>query len=133
MPTFHLEIITPERVKYNDQVVSAEMPGVEGQMGLLANHAPILALLQPGVLTVRGKNKDIRLAVGGGFVKMSDNRAVALVDFAERAEEIDAEKARQARIALEKELGVPMSVDAREPLRMRLREQTARLEVAAKG
>lgn len=127
---FHFEIITPERPRYNGDIEAVTVPGSEGQMGLLAEHAAILALTEPGVLTVRMPGKEMRMAVGGGFVKMSNNRCVCLVDFAETADEINAEKARAERIAVERELAHPMALEQREPLRLRLKEQLARLEVA---
>lgn len=127
---FHVDIITPERVRYEGEALMLSLPGVEGQLGILANHAPILALLQAGRVTLQTREQTVQMAVGEGFVKMSRNRAVCLVDFAENAEEIDASKV-QARLAeLERDLAAETVADKRDAVMRRMRAEKARLEVA---
>jgi len=106
------------------------VPGVEGQMGLLANHAPILSLLQAGRLTLQTRESTVNMAVGPGFVKMSNNRAVCLVDFAENAGDIDKAAAERRRAELEKQLAAESDSVKQDALRTQLRAELARLEVA---
>lgn len=88
--TFHLEIVTPTALKFEGAVTIVVLPGTEGEMGLLAGHAPLLALLDPGVTRYCSKGRDFVLATGEGFVKVAENRVVVMVDSAEGADEIDA-------------------------------------------
>lgn len=127
---FHVEIITPERVRFGGEAVMLSVPGVEGQMGLLAHHAPILALLQPGRLTLQTREQTMNMAVGSGFVKMSQNRAVCLVDFAENARDIDRAAAERRRVEIEGTLSRETDASRQEELRQQLRAEQARLEVA---
>ena len=132
--TFHLEIVTPERLKYTDDVTMVSLPGVEGQLSMLAMHAPILAMLEPGHLMIRSQNQEIHMAVGHGFVKMSGNRAVCLVDFAEQPKEINGATVQSAIRDLEKELAQQSSSSSPRSVSIRseLREQKARLGVAGR-
>lgn len=128
---FHVEIITPERVRFGGDAVMLSVPGVEGQMGLLAHHAPILALLQPGRLTLQTREQTVNMAVGSGFVKMSNNRAVCLVEFAENAADIDRAAAERRRADIEGRIAREADVAKQEEMRLALRAELARLEVAA--
>jgi F-type H+-transporting ATPase subunit epsilon len=128
--TFHVEIVTPEALKYEGEITLLEVPGVEGQMGILANHAPLLSLLEPGVLHYRSRGLDYRMAVGEGFVKVAQNRAVCLVDVAERPDEVDAQAAGREASELASLLSRPASAEEREVLRRRLELARARLRVA---
>ena len=99
--SFSVDIVTPDRVVLSDRAVSLVATGVEGSFGILANHAPMLAELAPGEMHYRreANNETVRLAVGGGFLQVADNQISVLADTAERAEEIDVERARRARDA----------------------------------
>jgi F-type H+-transporting ATPase subunit epsilon len=91
-----LRIVTPEKVSWEGEVDSLVVPAHEGQLGVLPGHAPLLAQLVPGVLQIRS-GEDVRLlAVSGGFVEIFGGRASVFAETAELAEEIDAERARQA-------------------------------------
>ncbi len=127
---FHVEIITPERVRFQGDALSLTVTGVEGQMGLLANHAPILALLQAGRLILQTRERTVNMAVGEGFVKMSDNRAVCLVDFAEQSDEIDRGRAEGKRSELERALGASLTPEKRDELRRQLAAEQARIDVS---
>lgn len=94
--TFRLQVITPERVVFDEEVESAVLPGEEGFFGLLANHAPLVAALRIGPVSLRVRGQRRRLAVAGGVCEFAGNRAVVLTDAAERAEEIDVARARAA-------------------------------------
>lgn len=96
--TFTLEIVTPDRVVLSDNtVVSLVVPAVEGYMGIMANHAPIMTELVLGELTVtRDDGSETHIAGTRGFMEVSGNKATILMDSAEKAEEIDIERAKQA-------------------------------------
>ncbi len=80
------------------EVVSIVAPGAEGYLGILAHHAPLITALIPGKLTVKGADHGEAIyAISGGFLEVSDNRAVILADSLEAAGEIDVERAKQAR------------------------------------
>ena len=91
-----LEIITAERQVYSDEVDMVIAPGVDGQLGILPKHAPLMTMLKPGELTVRKNGEDIYVAVSGGFMEVLGNRVSVLADASERSDEIDEERAQQA-------------------------------------
>jgi F-type H+-transporting ATPase subunit epsilon len=92
-----LEIITAERQVYSDEVDMVIAPGIDGQLGILPRHAPLMTMLKPGELTVRKEGEeDIYVAVSGGFMEVLGNRVSILADACERSDEIDEERAQQA-------------------------------------
>ena len=91
-----LEIITAERQVYEEEVDMVIAPGIDGQLGILPHHAPLMTVLQPGEITIRKEGSDTYLAVTGGFLEVLGNRVIVLADAAERSEEIDEERAQQA-------------------------------------
>lgn len=94
---FHLSIVTPEKVYFEAEVKSLTVPGTEGYLGILSNHAPLITALIPGKIEFRDKADEVSiLAVSGGFIEISNNRATILADAAETADEIDIERAREA-------------------------------------
>ena len=95
--TFRLEIVTPERIVLKQDAVSVVVPGAEGSLGILANHAPLMAELTVGEVQMRDPSgREERLAISGGFMEVADNTVRVLADTAEKAEEIDIERAEQA-------------------------------------
>jgi F-type H+-transporting ATPase subunit epsilon len=97
MPNFTLSIVTPEREIFNAPVDSVQAPGMAGSFGVLANHAPMVAALEAGLVRIRdAEGRDLRLFVGGGFFQVSNNAAQLLADSAEFASEINADRAKQA-------------------------------------
>jgi F-type H+-transporting ATPase subunit epsilon len=96
--TFRLDVVTPDRVVLSEDVVSVVAPGVEGYLGVLPGHAPLVTELGTGALTYRpSSGREGTLAVSGGFMEVARDRTTVLADAAERAEEIDVERARRAR------------------------------------
>ncbi len=91
-----LEIITAERQVYSDEVDAVVAPGIEGQLGILPHHAPLMTVLQPGELLIRKDGEEAFLAVTGGFMEVLGNKVTVLADAAERSEEIDEQRAQQA-------------------------------------
>ena len=96
MATMRLEIITAERQVYADDVEMVVAPGMEGQLGILAHHAPLMTALQPGEILIRKDGEDTYLAVTGGFMEVIGNTVTILADAAEHSEEIDEERAQAA-------------------------------------
>lgn len=94
--TIRLELVTPERLLVSEEVDEVIAPGYEGEFGVLPDHTPYLAILEIGILRYR-KGPEIRkIAVGGGFAEVGPDQVVVMADVAERAEEIDVERARKA-------------------------------------
>ncbi|MBD3401637.1 ATP synthase F1 subunit epsilon [candidate division GN15 bacterium] len=94
---FRLSIVTPERVYYDGDVASLVVPGTEGYLGILSNHAPLITALQEGRIEYRDEADTVHiLAVSGGFLEVFDNKATLLADAVEAAEEIDVDRARDA-------------------------------------
>src|SRR6476661_3216568 len=93
-----LQIITPERVVYEDGGVdSVTLPGSEGQLTVLPRHAPLMTALQPGELVVRKSGDEVEIALSGGFLEVRNDKVTVLADTAERSEEIDAARAEEAK------------------------------------
>jgi F-type H+-transporting ATPase subunit epsilon len=105
MAKLTVEIVTAERQVYNETDVDMVVaPGSEGVVGILPSHAPLLTTLQAGPLRVKKGGADQELAVNGGFLQVKSNRVLILADHAERAEEIDAAAAEEARRRAEQAL-----------------------------
>lgn len=104
MPKIRFDIVTAERMVYSDDVDVVIAPGVEGQLGILPNHASLLTMLQPGELVVRKEGVETEMFVSGGFLEVTQNRVTVLADVAERAEEIDIARAEEARRRAEEQI-----------------------------
>lgn len=92
-----LEVVTAERSVYSDDVDMVIAPGAEGELGILPHHAPLLTLLTMGELRIRKGEEEISMAISGGFLEVRPDKVVVLADTAERADEIDLERAEAAR------------------------------------
>ncbi len=97
MSLLHLQVVTAERVTVDNEFDSVTLPGSEGEMTILPSHAALLATLRPGVLLARSGTDELSLAIGGGFVEVRANNVIVLAESAERADEIDIERAEAAR------------------------------------
>ena len=93
----HLEVITPERKVYEDDVDMVIAPGSEGYLGILPHHAPLLTALGPGEFRVKKGGIEEVLVVFGGFMDVRADKVVVLTEAAEPIEEIDAQRAEAAR------------------------------------
>jgi F-type H+-transporting ATPase subunit epsilon len=100
----HLEIVTPERLAYSDAIDSVQLPGSEGELGILPHHAPLLATLGAGELRIRKGGAEESFAVFGGFVQVRPDKVVVMAETADLAAEIDIERAREARREAERAL-----------------------------
>lgn len=99
-----LEIVTPERQVYSDTVDSVQVPGSEGEIGVLPHHAPLVSTLGVGELRFRKDGAEESFAIVGGFLQVRPDRVVVLAETADLASDIDLEKAQEARREAERAL-----------------------------
>ena len=99
-----LEIVTPERLAYEDDVDSVNVPGVEGELGILPHHAPLVSMLGVGELRIRKSGAEESFAIVGGFLQVLPDKVVVMAETADVASDIDVEKAQEARREAERAL-----------------------------
>ena len=97
MATFHFELVSPEKLLFSGEVNQVDVPGSEGDFGVLAGHAPLIALLRPGMMTVYAGGEETKLVVLGGFAEVGPNGLTVLADVATSLEDLDR-AALQAQI-----------------------------------
>ena len=102
--TFTFHVVSPEGNVLKEEIEFVVLPGVDGDLGILPNHAPLIAALDTGVVhyTINGNKK--KLAISGGFAEVSENKATVLADTAEFAESIDIQRALAAKARAEQRL-----------------------------
>jgi F-type H+-transporting ATPase subunit epsilon len=98
MATFHFELVSPDKVSFSGEVDQVDVPGSEGDFGVLAGHAPLIALIRPGIMTVYAGGEQTKLAVLGGFAEVGPDGLTVLADVAIALEDFDR-GALQAQIA----------------------------------
>ncbi len=125
----HLEVITPEKKVYEDDVDMVIAPGSEGYLGILPRHAPLLTALGPGEFRVKKGGVEEVLAVFGGFMDVRGDRVVVLTEAAEPAEEIDAQRAQQARDRAQQQLAQAGTLSAADEARARVALQRALVRI----
>jgi F-type H+-transporting ATPase subunit epsilon len=89
MANFHFELVSPEKLLFSGEVEQVDLPGAEGDFGVLAAHAPMVTTLRPGILTVHGAGGEQKIVVLGGFAEVSADGLTVLADVAEAVEDID--------------------------------------------
>jgi F-type H+-transporting ATPase subunit epsilon len=89
MANFHFELVSPEKLLFSGDVEQVDVPGVEGDFGVLAEHAPMVTTLRPSILTVYGAGGAQKIVVFGGFAEVSKDGLTVLADVAEAVEDID--------------------------------------------
>ena len=125
-----LEVVSPERVVYSEDVDVIVAPGIDGDLGILPRHAPLLTALRPGEILVRQGGQEHFMAVSSGFMEVLGNKVTVLADTAERADEIDEDRAAEAmRRAEERVAGATADMDLERAMAS-LRRSQARLKVA---
>jgi F-type H+-transporting ATPase subunit epsilon len=128
--TIKLDIVTAEKVVFSDSVDIVVLPGIEGELGVLEHHAPLMTTLKAGELRARKSGEEYALAISGGFLEVRPDRVIVLADAAERAEEIDVERAEAAKKRAQEVLATAgTQVDAIRA-EAALRRALARIEVA---
>ena len=126
-----LEVVTPERRVLSETVDSVNVPGMNGELGILLGHTPLISQLQTGVLSYVQGGATHKLLVSGGFVEVNADRVSVLAEIAERPEEIDAARARIAREHAEKTLSSFTGTEEDfERARARLERSVVRLQLA---
>ena len=98
MATFHFELVSPDKISFSGEVDQVDVPGSEGDFGVLAGHAPLIALLRPGLMTVYSRGEQTKLVVLGGFAEVGPDGLTVLANVATSLEELDR-AALQAQIA----------------------------------
>jgi F-type H+-transporting ATPase subunit epsilon len=131
MATFPLELVTPERLLFSEEVQAVRAPGIDGSFGVLAGHAPLLTELTTGLIKIkRVDDTEAYIATSGGFMQVSKEKVIILADTAELSEEIDVEKEQAAAARARQLLEVgDASVDA-EDLRQQIEWAQNRVKIA---
>ena len=132
MSSIRLDIVTAARSVYSDDVDVVIAPGVEGQLGILPHHTPLMTILQAGELRVRKSGEEFILAISGGFLEIRPDRVIVLADTAERAEEIDLARAEEAKRRAQERLSHRTPEVNLAQAEAALRRSLARLRVAEK-
>jgi F-type H+-transporting ATPase subunit epsilon len=133
LPThIDLRIVTPERLIVREQVDEVEIPGTEGYFGVLPGHTPLLSALAVGELWYRKGVDKTYLSIAFGFVEVLPDRVTVLAHLAERADDIDPERAESARKRAEERLARPRSDIDYERARVALVKSLSRLQVSSR-
>jgi F-type H+-transporting ATPase subunit epsilon len=125
-----LEIVTVERLVFSDEVDLILAPGLEGQLGILPNHAPLITTLAAGELLARKTGEEYSLVISGGFLEVGAEKVIVLADTAERADEIDIARAESAKKRAEERLAEDGEGVDHARAEAALRRALARIEVA---
>lgn len=128
-----LEVVTPERLVVSEQVDEVVLPSVEGYMGVRPGHAPLLAMLDVGEVTYRKGRTEHRLAVSGGFAEVGREAVRILAETAERADEIDVDRARSAKERAETLLKTKLSENEFLRAEVSLKKAISRIRVQSLG
>ncbi len=132
LPTsIDLQIVTPDRMLVHEQVDEVEVPGVNGYFGVLPGHTPLLAALSVGELWYRKGQEKTYLSIAYGFAEVLPDRVSILAQLAERAEEIDVERAEAARRRASERLEERSDVDY-ERARVSLMKSLTRIQVSSR-
>ena len=89
MATFHFELVSPDRISFSGEVDQVDVPGAEGDFGVLAGHASLIALIRPGIMTVYSGGEQTKLVVLGGFAEVGPDGLTVLADVATSVEDLD--------------------------------------------
>ncbi len=124
------ELVTAERIVFQDEVDVVVVPGVEGELAVLPRHAPLLTVIQPGEIRLRKKGVESSIVVTGGFLEVRPDKVTVLADAAERAEEIDAARAEAAMKRAEERMKGKLTPEDLRLAESALRRAAVRLKVA---
>jgi F-type H+-transporting ATPase subunit epsilon len=107
-----IDIVTPEKKVFEGDIQSLMAPGIEGEFGVLPGHAPFATILAPGVVDIKPKEGEHEMmAVSGGYIEVSNDKVILLVETADRAEEVDVEKIKKLKEEKEKLLSSKSNKD----------------------
>jgi F-type H+-transporting ATPase subunit epsilon len=130
--TFHLEIVTPEKMIVRDDAEEMQIPGKNGYLGILPGHAPLITELSAGELSYRNGGQTHRYAVVWGFAEVLPDKVTVLAEAAERPEDINVNRAQDQKRSAEEHLKNGKSEDDFNRAEEELKAAETRLEVAAK-
>ena len=133
MPRLRLDIVTAERLVLSTEVDSLVAPGVEGELGILPHHAPLVSTLGQGVLRLRRGGEEEEFAIFGGFLQVRPDRVVVLAEMADLASSIDLERAERARREAERVLEAGLEPADLEAARAALQRAIIRVRLAERG
>ena len=130
MAKLHVEIVTGERVVYTeDDVDMVVAPGIDGVLGILPRHAPLITILSSGELRIKKGGGEQSIVVFGGFMEVTPDRVIVLADTAEQVEEIDLARAEEARRRAETAIAQRGSTEDAEAALASLRRASLRLSI----
>jgi F-type H+-transporting ATPase subunit epsilon len=130
--TFQLEIVTPEKLVVRDSAEEAQIPGLNGYLGILPGHAPLITELGAGQISYRSGGQSHRFSLAWGFAEVLPDRVTVLAETVERAEEIDVPRAKEALSKAEESLKSAQSEHDYELALGKINRAQARIEVAEK-
>ena len=104
MATFHFDLVSPEKLAFSGEVDQVDIPGAEGDFGVLAGHAPVVAAVRPGILTIITGGSKQKLIVLGGLAEVSDKGLTLLADVATSIDELDRAKFSETISEMEEKL-----------------------------
>jgi len=128
------KVVTPERTVFQDEIDQITLPATEGEVTILPNHTPYITVLGFGEIVFKKDGKESSLAVSGGFVEFNNNELVVLADMAERAEEIDLQRAEEAKKQAEETMKQKITLEESEYalVAAAIERESARIKVAKK-
>jgi F-type H+-transporting ATPase subunit epsilon len=129
---FQLEIVTPEKMVVRDSAESVQIPGLNGYLGILPGHAPLITELGAGEIAYRANGQSHRFAVAWGFAEVLQDRVTVLAETVERADEIDVARAQRALANAEESLKSAQTEENFAHATAKIRVAQARIEVAQK-
>ena len=127
--TLRFEIVTPEKVIFSENVETVSLPGTEGELGIYPGHAPLMIQIDAGEVTVMHRGENRYLAVGTGFVEITNRKVSVLTDMAQDADQIDEQKVEEARQNAERRLAEKLSPEEQTAVQLALTHSLAQLKV----
>src|SRR5882757_5962044 len=104
MATFHFELVSPDKISFSGEVGQVDVPGAEGDFGVLAGHAPLISLIRPGIMTVYAAGEKTELVVLGGFAEVSPDGLTVLAHIATSVEDLDRVMLQQQIAKMEQDI-----------------------------
>ena len=126
--TFRLQIVTPEKLEFDEDVEIVVAPGIEGELGIMADHLPLITRLKIGVLKILTESEEITMAVSEGYLEVTRERVLILAEAAELPEEINVQRALEAKRRAEERLA---SAEKQDFARAQAALERARISVIA--
>ena len=129
----NLEVITPEKLALRESVDEVVVPGLDGELGILPEHTPVISQLKTGILVYRQGNERKQMHVSGGFVEVLPDRVSVLSEVAEKPEEIDLRRAQLARERAEQQLASRSEEIDYHQAELKLERALTRIQLADRG